>query len=89
LKLLYRELFLKDLSKLKGTPAYEKIKRLVFEILPEADSLSELSNTKSLRNAENRYRIRVGDYRIGIKLSGDTVEVMRVKHRKEFYRFFP
>ncbi len=48
----YRELFLKDLSKLRGTPAYEKIKELVFEVLPKADSLSEISNVKSLKNAE-------------------------------------
>ena len=26
----------------------------------------------------NRYRIRIGDYRIGIEVSSDQVEVMRV-----------
>ncbi|MFP4247584.1 MAG: type II toxin-antitoxin system RelE family toxin [Halochromatium sp.] len=37
----------------------------------------------------NRYRIRIGAYRIGIELQGDTIEVMRVLHRREFYRYFP
>jgi len=37
----------------------------------------------------NRYRIRVGNYRIGIEIQGDKVEIMRVLNRKEFYRYFP
>ena len=37
-----------------------------------------------------RYRIRIGDYRIGIEVSaGEEVEMMRVLHRREFYRYFP
>ena len=89
MKVLYREAFLKDLKKLKGTHYYDKIKKLVFQTLPEVNSLSDAMGIKALKNAQNKYRIRVGDYRIGIKVENDTVEVMRVKHRKEFYRYFP
>jgi mRNA interferase RelE/StbE len=88
-RVLYRELFLKDLHKLRGTPFYSKIKDLVFYTLPKCKTIREIPNIKSLKNAENKFRIRVGDYRIGIKLSNDIIEVMRVKHRKEFYRFYP
>lgn len=35
------------------------------------------------------YRIKQGDYRIGIKIETDTVVFMRVLHRKEIYREFP
>jgi len=89
MKVLYREAFLKDLKKLKGTHYYDKIKKLVFQTLPEVNSLSDVMGIKALKNAQNKYRIRVGDYRIGIKVENDIVEVMRVKHRKEFYRYFP
>ena len=90
MRVLYRELFLKDLHKLKGTSVYKRIRSLVFEVLPKANSLSDIpAHIKPLRKAKNKFRIRIGDYRIGIKVNGDTVEVMRVKHRKEFYRFFP
>ena len=57
--------------------------------MPEVNSLSDVVGIKALKNAQNKYRIRVGDYRIGIKVENDIVEVMRVKHRKEFYRYFP
>ena len=36
-----------------------------------------------------RYRIRIGDYRVGIEVNGDVIEVMRVLHSREFYRYFP
>ena len=42
-----------------------------------------------MKGYPSRYRIRLGDYRIGIEVFGDRVEVMRVLHRKKFYRYFP
>ena len=37
------------------------------------------------------YKIRVGDYRIGVQIERHhrTVKFMRVLHRKEIYRLFP
>ncbi|NEO87048.1 MAG: type II toxin-antitoxin system RelE/ParE family toxin [Spirulina sp. SIO3F2] len=85
----YRKLFLKDLKKLKRQPIYSTIYELVFTTLPQAASLQTLSNVKALAGTTNQYRIRVGDYRIGLEVNGDNVEVMRVLHRREFYRYFP
>ncbi|WP_228041137.1 type II toxin-antitoxin system RelE/ParE family toxin [Nodosilinea sp. LEGE 07088] len=48
-----------------------------------------MPNVKALVGTTNRYRIRVGDYRIGVELNGETLEIMRVLHRREFYRYFP
>ncbi len=42
-----------------------------------------------MKGNNNRYRIRIGDYRIGIEVQGYQVEMMRVLHRREFYRYFP
>ena len=85
----YRQLFLKDLKKLNKQPVYKRIVELAFEILPNAEELKDLSNVKALKGYPNRYRIRVGDYRVGIEVHGDKVEMMRVLHRREFYRYFP
>ncbi len=35
------------------------------------------------------YRIRIGDYRIGIALANAAVEFIRCLPRKDLYRFFP
>ncbi|HSM82462.1 MAG TPA: type II toxin-antitoxin system RelE/ParE family toxin [Nodosilinea sp.] len=57
--------------------------------MPAATDLTTLPNIKALVGATNRYRIRVGNYRIGLELNGETLEIMRVLHRRDFYRYFP
>lgn len=85
----YRQSFLKDLKKLKGSSVYPRIYEIVFTTLSEAQNLQDLPKIKAMQGYSNRYRIRVGDYRIGIEISDNTVEVIRTLHRKEFYRYFP
>jgi mRNA interferase RelE/StbE len=89
MKVGYRKLFLKDLYRLRKTDVYGRIKELVFETLPDSEVLSEVSGLKPLRHSKNAFRIRLGEYRIGLKQEGDLIEVVRVLHRKDFYRYFP
>ncbi len=35
------------------------------------------------------YKIRFGDYRVGLKKENDTIVIETVKHRKEIYKYFP
>lgn len=88
MKVQYRESFLRDLKKLKGQPVYNKIFEFTFTILPEVDRLLDVTGVKAIRSHPNRYRIRIGNYRVGIEVCGDNVEVIRVLHRREFYRYF-
>ena len=85
----YRKAFLKDLKRLKGRPEYGRIFDVVFTTLPDVSALKDVANVKAMKGHSNRYRIRVGPYRVGIEVHGNHVEVMRVLHRKEFYRYFP
>jgi len=85
----YRKSFLRDLKKLKRQPAYDRIFELAFTTLPKTDRLRDVAGVKAMRGYPNRYRIRIGDYRVGIKVQGNDVEIMRVLHRREFYRYFP
>ena len=85
----YRKRFLKDLKKLNRQPIYEKVFKLVFTVLPQAPTLRDIAGVKAMKGHSNRYRIRIGDYRVGIQIHGDTVDVMCVLHRREFYRYFP
>jgi mRNA interferase RelE/StbE len=89
MKIEYRQLFLKDLKKLKKQPIYKQIYTLTFDILPTVKSLQDVPNVKALVGTQNRYRIRIGDYRIGIEINNNNLEVLRVLHRREFYRYFP
>jgi mRNA-degrading endonuclease RelE of RelBE toxin-antitoxin system len=89
LEVQYREAFLKDIKQLKSSTLYQRIYELAFTTLPEISTLQEIPNIKAMRGYTGRYRIRIGDYRVGIEVNGDVIEVMRVLHRREFYRYFP
>ncbi|MCD4717707.1 MAG: type II toxin-antitoxin system RelE/ParE family toxin [Desulfobacterales bacterium] len=89
MEVLYRKVFLKDLKKLKNQPVYDKVFKFAFEILPEAKALKDISGIKAMTGYSKRYRIRFGDYRVGIELQGDMVDIRRVLHRRDFYRYFP
>jgi mRNA interferase RelE/StbE len=89
LKVQYRQTFLKDLKQLKSSESYQRIYELAFTTLENINSLDEILDIKAMKGYPNRYRIRIGNYRLGIEVNGDLIEVMRVLHRREFYRYFP
>ncbi len=85
----YRQAFLKDLKELKSSTSYQRIYDLAFTTLEAMNSLEVIPDIKAMKGYTGRYRIRIGDYRIGIEVNGDVIELMRVLHRREFYRYFP
>ena len=85
----YRKSFLKDLKKLKNLEVYNKATEIAFTILPHLASLRMLDNVKPMTGYKNRYRISLGKYRIGVEIAKEHIEIVRILHRKEFYRFFP
>ena len=69
-----------------------KLRSRIQEIIQEVDnaeSLYEIKNLKKLKAEDDYYRIRIGDYRIGLKIKDGTVIFVRFLHRKEIYRYFP
>ena len=59
------------------------------EAIEKADSLVEVTNLKKLRGGGNYFRLRIGDYRIGIALENDTIIFVRFLNRKDIYKYFP
>ena len=77
----------KDLSKVDlGTR--RKVLRIVLA-LEEAGSLDQLHPIKTLSGYRDAYRVRIGESRLGQYLMGNKVQLARLLHRKEVYRFFP
>ena len=70
----YRQLFLKDLKKLAKQPIYQRVYDLAFKTLVDVQELKEINNLKALRGSTDRYRIRIGNYRVGIRISGGTIK---------------
>jgi len=88
LKVEFRKSFLKDLEVVAHKNLRRRIKQTI-ERVEQARSLHEVQGIKKLRGGEGYYRIRLGDYRLGLVLRADTVIFVRFLHRKDVYRYFP
>lgn len=81
--------FLKELAKLPPKTR-TRIEKIVFG--PEIQDDPFLNGqVKKLTGYHEYYKIRVGNYRIGLRLIFDEniIEFQRVSHRRDVYRKFP
>ena len=88
MKVEFKSSFVKDLARVRDRSPKERVKRLI-ERLEEASTLQKISNVTKLRGADRYYRVRIGDYRLGLAMEGETVTLIRFLHRKDLYRYFP
>lgn len=88
MEICFKKQFLKDLARIP-VKNRRKIENLVFEEIPSADPGKILEIISKMKGYEDYYKIRLGDFRIGLKISDNVLEFQRVLHRKDIYRFFP
>ncbi|RKY59952.1 MAG: type II toxin-antitoxin system RelE/ParE family toxin [Candidatus Latescibacterota bacterium] len=89
MKVAYKPSFIRDLKRIKGD-LYERIRDLCFEEIPQYDRLEDVPlDVKKIAGFKEFYRIRIGDYRIGVQWDGEMLVFMRVLHRRDIYRYFP
>ena len=84
----YKASFHRDIKKLKDKEQAVRLKEIISEI-KAVKNLSEIKNIRKIEGSPNHYRIKTGDYRIGLVLSGDTIILVRFLKRKEICRYFP
>jgi mRNA-degrading endonuclease RelE of RelBE toxin-antitoxin system len=87
-KVEFRKSFGRDLRKVSDRTIRERVEEII-EQVERAKTLEKVPNVKKLRGYDLYYRIRVGDYRIGIRVDRDTIIIIRLLHRKDMYRYFP
>ena len=89
MQILYTKTFLKDLAKVVPVKRRTQIEKFVFEDLPNFPSIESVGNIEKMKGYKNYYKIRFGEFRIGILIVDSVVELKRVLNRKEIYKFFP
>ncbi len=63
--------------------------RLVLLQLQNVDSLLEITEAKKLAGFKNYFRIRIGNYRIGIEQKKPDVIIICLMERSQIYKVFP
>jgi len=81
--------FLKELASLPDN-VQKRIEVIVFQEL-KSDNPFSLGYIEKMKGYSDKYKIRVGDYRIGISVDSfnKRITCQRVAHRREIYRIFP
>lgn len=88
MKILIDKSFEKDVSKIDNKQILGKIADCL-EKFQNVSSLKEIKSIKKLKGFDKEYRIKIGDYRLGIIVENNVVEFIRCLHRKDIYKFFP
>ena len=89
MKVLYTKKFNKDIDQITND---KKLKKNLLELITQikqTDALTDLESVRKIQGYDKYYRIRVGDFRLGIKITNDGLEMLRFLHRKDIYRRFP
>jgi mRNA interferase RelE/StbE len=84
----FKSSFARDLTRIKDGSLKRRVKEMI-ELVERVDTLQEIGGIRKLRGGDQYYRIRIGDYRLGLLLDEDTVIFVRFLHRKDIYRYFP
>jgi mRNA interferase RelE/StbE len=81
--------FEKSLYKVHDQKVLGQLKKIVLQI-EKSPSLINFPRLKKLSGYSDYYRIRIGDYRIGIELINENiVRFIIIANRKDIYRMFP
>jgi len=80
--------FSRQLDKIKDRKLIDSVSEKVREVI-QADELSQITHLKKLKGYKQFYRIRIGDYRIGLKIEKKTFIFSTIAHRKDIYKHFP
>ena len=80
--------FNRDLARIRNPGLSRRIERII-EDLKAASTITGARGVRRMVGAEHHYRIRIGDYRLGVSVEGDAVTLLRFAHRREIYRVFP
>lgn len=88
MKVEFLKQFSRDLDKVASKALKAKVVDLILA-LESADNLQSIPNAKKLKGHRNAYRIRMGDYRLGLFVDNETIVLARILHRKDIYKIFP
>lgn len=87
MKIVFLSKFYKDLGKIKDKNTRERLLKIIEEI-ESANSLLDINNIKKLSGDKISYRIRLGDYRLGIFYEKIQLNLFALFTEKIYIKFF-
>lgn len=80
--------FGKSIDKINDKILLNRIEKVIIQS-EKANEIKSISNLKKIIGFKNYYRIKIGDYRIGVEIIENNIRFICVLHRKDIYKKFP
>ena len=84
----FKKSFERDFKKVKDKNLAKAILECVHKV-SSAQTINDISNLKKISGHKSAYRIRTGNYRIGIIIENNVAILVAFAHRKDIYKKFP
>ena len=89
MKVVFDRAFSKSIDKIRDEKVKIRISGIIISV-EKADSVDKIPHLKKMTGWLNYYRIKSGDYRIGVELEANhTIRFIIIAHRKDIYKNFP
>ncbi len=88
MKITFDKSFSKSLDKINDKIVLKRIEKVILQC-EKASELTQISNLKKMVGFKNYYRIKCGDYRIGLEIIDQVIDFIIIAHRKDIYNRFP
>ncbi|MCH8476116.1 MAG: hypothetical protein LAT55_12920 [Opitutales bacterium] len=88
MKVEFHKSFERDLRKVRDHSLLERVRTAIIE-LEEAETLENLSQVKAMKGHPEYFRIRIGEYRLGLKRTEHGLRLIRFLNRGHIYQKFP
>lgn len=80
--------FERQIEALRNEALRKKLKTAV-SVVMDAKTVHDIPNLKKLKGHTTAYRIRLGDYRVGLFIEDNQAIFALFEHRKDIYQRFP
>jgi mRNA interferase RelE/StbE len=84
----YKPSFYRSLKTITDNSLKEEIEQVI-NYIKVAQTPKGIPELKKLRGYKKFYRIKIGDYRIGVTIDNNMVTLATCMHRRDIYKFFP
>ncbi|TVP76189.1 MAG: type II toxin-antitoxin system RelE/ParE family toxin [Puniceicoccaceae bacterium] len=84
----YHKSFERDLRRVRDRNLLARVETLLVELVG-SESMDPIPNVKVMKGHPDYFRIRIGDYRLGLKRIDGSVKIIRFLSRGDIYRKLP
>ena len=84
----FRASFARDLRMIRDADLLARIQAAI-EAVEQAGRIQDIPNLIKIQGGGSFYRLRVGDYRLGLSVVNNIVAFVRCLNRSEIYKNFP